>query len=104
MKNELEMLKARMVEDFNFFIDNERMRNEYEKGIEFRAGRKYLKVLLNRSVWGFIVLDDKDPKFRVGDILKAASYNAPARNQARANVFEPETFANVSWTGPGYLR
>ena len=49
-------------------------------------------------------MKEDDKKFKAGDILKAAGYNAPARNQARANVFEPETFANVSWTGPGYLR
>lgn len=104
MKNELEMLKERMIEDFNFFIENPRMQQEFAEEIEFRQGRKYLKVLNRKSVWGFIVLDDKDPKFKVGDILKAASYNAPARNQARANVFEPETFKNVYWTGPGYLR
>ena len=98
------MLKARMIEDFNFFIENERMQKEFANEIEFREGRKYLKVLNRKSVWGFIVLDDKDPKFKVGDVLKAASYNAPARNHARANVFEPETFNNLFWCGPGYIR
>ena len=104
MKNVLEMLKARMIEDFNFFIENERMQKEFANEIEFREGRKYLKVLNRKSVWGFIVLDEKDPKFKVGDVLKAASYNAPARNHARANVFEPETFNNLFWCGPGYIR
>lgn len=93
-----------MIEDFNRFIENEQMRKAFAEGIEFRQGRKYLKVLKERSVWGFIVVDENDKMFQVGDILKAASWNAPARNKARANLFQPETFENVFWTGPGYLR
>ena len=92
-----------MIEDFNRFIENPQMQKEFAEGIKFSEGRKYLKVLKDRSVWGFIVKSD-DAKFQVGDILKAASWNAPARNQARANLFQPETFENVFWTGPGYLR
>jgi hypothetical protein len=52
-------------------------------------------------VWGFIQKED-DKKFRAGDILKAASWAAPARNKARGNVLD-EDFSWVRWTGPEYL-
>jgi hypothetical protein len=79
---------------------NERMIEEFNGGIEIQEGRKYIKVLTNRSVWGFIVKGD-DKKFKAGDILKAAGYNAPARNKPRGNVFTDLSW--VQWTGPAYL-
>ena len=53
------------------------------------------------SVWGFIVNTDNDKKFRKGDILKAAGYNAPARNAARGNILDGGYC--IQWTGPLYL-
>ena len=53
-------------------------------------------------VWGFVVNTDDDKKFRKGDILKAAGWNAPARNKARGNVVDGDY--NIQWTGPNYLR
>jgi len=52
------------------------------------------------SVWGFIVKAD-DKLFKAGDILKAASWSAPARNKPRGNVFTDLSW--VQWTGPAYL-
>ena len=40
------------------------------------------------QVWGFVVNTDSDKKFKKGDLLKAAGFNAPARNAARGNVLE----------------
>ena len=74
---------------------------DFNLGLEFKEGKKYIKVISNRSVWGFVVKNDTDKKFRKGDILKAAGYNAPARNAARGNVFEDYS---VAWTGPHYLK
>lgn len=74
----------------------------YNEGIEIKEGRKYIKILSNRSVWGFIVATDDDKKFKKGDILMAAGYNAPARNAARGNVFNLEG-TRVQWTGANYL-
>tara|TARA_R110000764_G_scaffold176046_2_gene262327 strand:- start:358 stop:765 length:408 start_codon:yes stop_codon:yes gene_type:complete len=62
-------------------------------------GSKYVKLINGGSVWGFVVKEDSD-KFKRGDILKAASWNAPATNKARGNIFEEYT---VQWTGPLYL-
>ena len=53
------------------------------------------------QVWGFVVGTDTDPKFKKGDVLKAAGFNAPARNAPRGNVLEGGF--NINWTGPEYL-
>ena len=70
------------------------------------GGRKYKKIISvnesgHESVWGFIVNGDSG-KFKDGDILKAASWSAPATNKARGNIFDDEY--TVCWTGPEYLR
>jgi len=64
-------------------------------------GRKYARVFSGPSVKAFVVLVDNDKKFRKGDILKPASYAAPARNAARGNVLDGGYLIN--WTGPTYL-
>lgn len=74
--------------------------SDFERQCDVVEGRKYTKIVHNRSVWGFVVATDYDSKFHRGDILKAASYNAPARNAARGNIFEDYV---VNWTGPLYL-
>ena len=41
---------------------------------------------------------------KFGDVLKPATYKAPAKH-ARGNVFDPNNgLGTVEWTGPGYLR
>ena len=78
---------------------NKQMIEEFENGFEITEGKKYIKVLSNRSAWGFVVKND-DGKFKRGDILKAAGWNAPAKNSARGNVFDGY---DIQWTGPRYL-
>lgn len=73
----------------------------FEDNMEVKYGKKYIKIIKENSVWGFIVNTDNDKVFKKGDILKAAGWNAPARNAARGNVFENYS---VAWTGPHYLR
>jgi len=66
-------------------------------------GSKYLKIVKTDSqvsVWGFIVKQD-GPKFKAGDILKAASWKKPARNKARGNILDGGY--SIRWTGPEYL-
>ena len=95
--------------------DYKSMGSKYRTSEEFRAkfmvtvGQKYIKIgrisdhTPGRmgSVWGFVVGVDNDPKFKKGDVLKAAGYNAPARNAPRGNVLEGGF--NIRWTGPLYL-
>ena len=66
------------------------------------SGRSYDKIIANngtqRTVKGFICRKDNDKKgFKVGDMLKSASYNAPATNFTRGNIFDENV--RVSWLG-----
>ena len=81
---------------------NKKMIAEFNESISANEGKKYIKIIRETSVWGFIVNTDDDKKFEKGDILKAAGYNAPARNKARGNILKGD-FSWVRWTGPEYL-
>ena len=78
-----------------------RMNKEFRESLTFKEGKKYIKIIKDGSVWGFVVNTKDDKKFRYGDILKAAGWATPAKNSARGNVFEDY---EVQWTGPLYLR
>lgn len=87
--------------DYQHMLDNLRV----------EEGRKYLKItqtlLGQETVWGFVVKEDLPVKegrwnFKAGDILKAASWSAPALNKPRGNVLRGD-FSWVRWTGPEYL-
>ena len=77
------------------------MNKDFAEGWVIKRGPKYTKILNKNSCWGFVVNTDKDKKFKKGDLLKAAGYNAPARNAARGNVLEGGF--TIRWTGPLYL-
>lgn len=72
----------------------------FREELSVKTGRKYVKILSRSSVWGFVQIED-DKMFKRGDILMAAGYNAPARNKARGNIFDPNY--DIAWTGPRYL-
>ena len=67
-------------------------------GIEFEAGSKYVKIVSisgggSRSVHCFVEKAN-------GNILRAASWKAPARNFVRGNVYDQASYINrVRWTG-----
>jgi len=72
----------------------------------YEFGRKYVHVIMNhvgqfsigqRSSHSWIMLDD-DKKFKTGDILKSASWKAPARNFARGNVLSGG-YKHIKWAG-----
>jgi hypothetical protein len=74
---------------------------DWENNMRITEGKKYIKIIRENSVWGFIVKEDFK-HFRKGDILKAAGWNAPALNQARGNILDGGY--TVQWTGPLYLK
>ena len=63
--------------------------------VNFKFGRKYVKVVCKGSVWGFV---DKES----GVIFKAASWNQPAKH-GRGNLYDKASWADFKWTGPQYL-
>ena len=90
-----------MVVDYSKGNTNERMFNEYKDGFKSIVGQKFIKITNGNGVKAFIVKQD-DGKFKMGDILKPASWRAPAKNSARGNVLEGG-YA-IQWTGPLYLK
>jgi len=112
MKEAVNNLVNRIIEDYNNWTNlcakgelteiNLRMMAEFEEKVAVKEGRKYIKIIQNNAVWGFVVATNDDKKFNYGDILMAAGYNAPARNKARGNVFDLEKL-QVLWTGANYL-
>ena len=80
---------------------NDRMYEEFVEGIRVEEGRKYIRIVTQNSVWGFIQKEDCAKGFRKGDILKAAGWNAPTKNKARGNIVDGGY--SIQWTGPYYL-
>ena len=103
MKEEINKLIAAIVEDYSAwasraFEANYSKINDFRDSIEVKEGSKYIKITHGNTVWGFV--NKGNPDFKVGDILKAANWRAPALNKARGNIFENY---HVAWTGPHYL-
>jgi hypothetical protein len=64
------------------------------------VGRKYVHIIMEdnqRSSHSWVMLVD-DKKFKRGDILKSASWSAPARNFARGNVL-CGGYKHIRWCG-----
>tara|TARA_B110001454_G_scaffold198914_1_gene203348 strand:+ start:81 stop:500 length:420 start_codon:yes stop_codon:yes gene_type:complete len=106
--NALGELEHRIIEDYeNFSTRSGTKRTEinikycdkFKAGLEYLPGTKYLKIITEKSVWGFINLKNKN--FKEGDILKASGWSAPALNKPRGNIFNDNY--EISWTGPKYL-
>ena len=62
----------------------------------FKNGRKYIKIIAGGCAWGFVNKEN-------GDVLKAASWNAPATH-ARGNIYdESNGLSRITAYGPMYL-
>lgn len=99
MEKEIKKLFEACIADYKKMGFRPEMEERYVEGLDYKIGKKYIKILSGGSAWGFINL--ANPKFKKGDILKAASWNAPALNAPRGNLFEDYV---VQWTGPLYLK
>jgi len=94
LRNYLEHIYA----DYCESSDGETFRNRFAEGLEFKMGKKYVKVIHSGSAHSFIVNVHDDPKFKFGDILKPANWASPAKNFARGNIFEGN-FGGIRWMG-----
>ena len=110
MKDELAELMVNIQQDYyNWWSQRDselsesqlKMIEEFNEGLISKQGNKYIKIIAKNSVWGFIVNFKNDKKFKLGDILKAAGWAAPARNAARGNILDGGY--DIQWTGPNYL-
>jgi len=99
---------------FNDAIDNllVKIQEDYDKrtysgknmNLSLKKGRKFIKIITNNSVWGFVAKADgmnKGVPMKAGDVLKAAGWAAPAKH-TRGNIFDNNQ-DYFSWTGPNYL-
>ena len=60
--------------------------------LSLKVGRKFIKVVNDNSVWGFVAKVDgvhKGVPMLKGDILKAAGWRAPAKH-SRGSIFDKE--------------
>ena len=85
--------------------DNWSRFNSRTLDLKLKPGRKFIKVVNDNSVWGFVAKVDgvhKGVPMLKGDILKAATWRAPAKH-SRGSIFDKEMHKSFSWTGPNYL-
>ena len=78
--------------------------DRFKKGLKLSHGRKYIKVMENNRVWGFIAVTDgvlKGIPYKFGDVFKAASWRAPAKH-VRGSIYLDRTDW-FHWTGPIYI-
>lgn len=72
--------------------------------IEVSVGNRYIKLVKDNSVWGFISRYEgfnKGSYVRKGDLLKAAGWNSPAAH-SRGNIVDGT--AKYGPYGPVYLK
>lgn len=72
--------------------------------VKVDIGSKFIKITFNNSVWGFISRFDgtfKGRPIRKGDLMKAASYKAPAAI-SRGNIGDGTARWDVH--GPNYVK
>jgi len=73
------------------------------KELTVEVGQKYIRLWQGTSCWGFISRVDGDLKgspIKKGDLLKAATWKAPAKH-ARGNIIDGT--ARYGVYGPDYL-
>ena len=110
MKEALEKYKGKIVDDYHSWScvkktpieDNPRVL-EFKKGLEMKETRHYFKFLTangsSKSVHSFIVKEDKvirGKEWKKGVILMAASFQSPALNFIRGNIFKDY---EIRWVG-----
>ncbi len=68
----------------------------FNESLRIDEGKAYYKIIKDGSVHSFIVKQD-NKQFKQGDVLKAASWKAPAKNFARGNIISDD-LTNIDWS------
>ena len=95
----------RLLLEIQVAYDNWSKFNTKTLDLSLKPGRKFIKVVEGTRVWGFVAKVDglhKGVPMLKGDILKAATWRAPAKH-SRGSIFDKEMHKSFSWTGPNYL-
>ena len=101
--NEFDTSVSKLLENINKNY-HKRFPSNKDMLLSLVAGRKFVKVVQDNSVWGFIAKKDGEHKglpMKKGDVFKAASWRAPAKH-TRGNIFDNNQ-DYFRWTGPNYL-
>jgi len=98
---------------FNIWLNkvNEERKKYWESNFDYKPyeplkiskGKKYIKIIDGTSCWGFVSMfegNNKGSFVKVGDLLKAASWNSPAKH-SRGNIFDGTDM--WEFYGPKYL-
>jgi len=105
VKNDFDSALDNLLENIHLdFVKWANGRNMEEDKLSVKPGRKFIKIIRDNSVWGFVAKKGgvhKGIPFKTGDVFKAASWSSPAKH-VRGSIFDTNTdwFA---WTGPNYL-
>ena len=101
----MDNLLVKIEEDYQNWGGNRTTNKGRTLDLSLKVGRKFIKVVKDNSVWGFVAKVDgvhKGVPMLKGDILKAATWRAPAKH-SRGSIFDSEMHKSFSWTGPNYL-
>ena len=102
MKTKFEIWLEKVNEERKEYWDNNFSYKTYEP-LKVDKGRKYIRLWDGTSCWGFVSMEDGENKgvpVKKGDLLKPASWKAPAKH-SRGNIFDGT--AKWEYYGPTYL-
>ena len=108
MVGEFDKAMDRLVENIHTDYERWNCRTEYPNSIPkvnitIKPGRRFIKIIRDNSVWGFVAKSDgvhKGVPMKTGDVLKAAGWASPAKH-TRGNIFDGKQ-DYFRWTGPDY--
>ena len=103
MKTQFEIWLNKVNEERKSYWDNNYSHKPYEP-LTYRKGSKFIKIIDDGSVWGFISMKDgmnKGVPVKEGDLMKAEGRNSAARH-SRGNIFDGTD--QWEYYGPTYLK
>lgn len=103
LKTNEDMLAALVQLRQAFIDDHDRLGSGLNYDVEFRFGKKYIKILITQHggqacVSGFVVNVHDHKKYPYGTLLKGAGCNGPELNFARGDIFKLNP-KKIRWTG-----